>query len=244
MVYAPRAQQLQLLEVANFDAQINKLRAEIKNAPQHAELLVAKQNIAALKQTLAELNEQRANELELIQNKDTEVEKITAVITGKKTRLQAGVGMDSRELLVLQSEITTVQDKLNAVEEEILESYEKVENLDNCIARTQQDLGDAQCLEQELQATLAKFSADKTGKIEELITQREKIYAPLEAGLKTAYENAKQTGGISIIGLYKSGASTGGIEFSPIEVAAIKAHNPDEIYLSEEYECIVVLLDE
>ena len=72
--------------------------------------------------------------------------------------------------------------------------------------------------------------------------ERDALFGPLAEDLKNIYEKSRQSGGYAVIGMNATGQTGVGIPLSPVEVAQIKALPEDEIYFSEEYDCIVVRL--
>ena len=109
MARAPRSDQLQLLDVAQLDAQLARLKAEGERHPLRAEV-GEQMNLVAAKGR--ELMEARA-ELDTAQAQLEEAERRTRELAGivaeKQGRLNAGTGMDSRQLLTLESEINANQ---------------------------------------------------------------------------------------------------------------------------------------
>ena len=94
-----------------------------------------------------------------------------------------------------------------------------------------------------IRANLEDTSADIRNKISHIQARRDELFAPLNEALKSEYERARARGGYAVIGLHPNGTSAGGIQLSPIEVSQIKKADPETVWISEDYECIVVLLD-
>lgn len=57
------------------------------------------------------------------------------------------------------------------------------------------------------------------------------------------YEHSVATGGYAVMTMTPNGATGAGITLSPVEVAQIKSTPEDDIYLSEDYDCIIVPVD-
>ena len=73
--------------------------------------------------------------------------------------------------------------------------------------------------------------------------ERDALFAPLADDLKEAYERARSHGGYAVMGMRPDGSTGAGVRFSPLEVARIRALPDDALYVSEDYDCIVVRLE-
>ena len=243
MAQAPRADQLKMIEVARLDAQIAKLqRSDVKH-PLRSELGELMNLIAAKAREIQGNKEALAQVGAELDRLAGESEAAGAAIREKQARLRAGTGMDSRMLLALQSEIATQQQRFEEIadlEYAALEQQEALEAEGESLAAERAALND-QMLRRRVE--LENAVTDIQGDIAAVRKQREELYAPLAQPLKQAYEKARSRGGLAIIGVHPNGSSTGGVQVSPIEVNQLKKADPNTIWLSEDYDCIVVLLD-
>lgn len=107
MATAPRADQLQLLDVAQLDAQIKRLRKDDESHPLRAEIGKLMNLVAAKSREIAQTEQDLATAEKNLRAASAKTADLADVIAEKEQRLQAGVGMDSRQLLTLQSEIVT-----------------------------------------------------------------------------------------------------------------------------------------
>ncbi|MDD7465239.1 MAG: hypothetical protein PUK59_03235 [Actinomycetaceae bacterium] len=243
MATAPRVDQLQLLAVARLDADIARLRRDDVRHPLRESTAELMNLVAAQVRTIDGNAQQREKIHSELAALSEQTEALVSVIQEKKKLFQAGTGMDSRGLLTLQSEIEGQQAKLADLSEREFALLEQAEDLD---ARSVQLAEQLATLKEKLvseQVQLENAVTDIHKDIECLTAQREDLYAPLADALKKEYERAAAGGGYAVIGVHPNGASTGGIELSPIELSRIKNADPEMIWISDEYECIVVLLD-
>ncbi|MFC5369976.1 zinc ribbon domain-containing protein [Arcanobacterium bovis] len=243
MAQAPREHQLQLLEVARLDAQLAKIRSQMRNHHLRAE-------ISAVEAKLLELNnDAQRKRSELSKTEDDAAvaqERLASLeekVRAKDERLNAGVGMDSRELLALQAEIETGRAQISELEDTQFDLLETSELLEKQLAHIDSDINECAKNKADLESELAQDLAELESESTRISEQRLEIFTPLASALQEAYERARTSGGIAVIALHHNGESTGGVALSPIEVAAVKAHDPDDIYISEDYDCVVVLLD-
>lgn len=243
MAFAPHRDQLALMEVAKLDAQINKIQTQVENHPGKAQLAAADAEIAQIETQIAAIGQEIRAAEEEVQSWEQKANQSSALIAEKTQKLHSGAGMDSRMLLALQTEIDQGQENLEKQEAAALSLLEKIDAEE---ARLQDLQTAAKEAREKRQGIALQFQAG----IEELQTEkiqieeaRAALYQPLAPDLQAAYQRSQASGGLSIIGLHSDGTSTGGIQLSPMEIAAVRAANREEIYLSEEYECIVVVLD-
>lgn len=240
---ASRADQLKLLEVAEIDARLARLRRDDAKHPLREEvgkdmnLLAAKaRDITAAAEALtaaeAELDEASAK-----------VAKIAADVARGESRLNAGEGMDSRELMKLSDEIATQRKMLDAASDA---EFAALEAVDGAQAKIDKLEAQRQTLNERLVAGRADLedAIDAISRdIADVQAKRDAIFEPLAEDLKREYTRSQSRGGIAVLAVHPNGDSSAGIRLSPIEVAQVRNAPEDEIYLSEDYDCIVVALD-
>lgn len=243
MARAPREDQLQLLDVAELDSQLARLRADSEHHPLRTEVGEYMNLVAAKALELTKAKEALADAHKEMTAASDRTGKLVEVIKEKKDRLNSGTGMDSRELMILQSEIETNQDMLDAAFEKEFAALETVETTEEEIAglEAEQKVLNEKIVvgRSELEAAIEEIELEAGG----IRAQRDALYEPLADALKKEYERAVARGGMSVIALHPSGNTSGGVQLSPIEVNYIKNSDPEEIHISDDYQCIVVLLE-
>lgn len=243
MARAPRSDQLQLLDVAQLDAQLARLKVEAERHPLRAEVGEQMNLVAAKARELMEAKETlRATQAEL-EEAERRTRELAGIVTEKQGRLNAGTGMDSRQLLALQSEIDANQAFLDEANDAEFVALERVEAAQSAIA----DIEAEQAVLNERIVTGRAELEDAIAVIErdtaDVRRERDALYEPLAGELKDAYERAQRSGGLTVIALHRNGETSAGVQISPIEANQIKNADPEEIHISEDYQCIVVLLD-
>lgn len=243
MSTAPREDQLKLLEVAELDAEIAKLKKEDACHP-------LRSSVGELMNLIAENSRQISANASALENAQRELtalsqktDDIGGIIRAKEALYEAGTGMDSRGLLTLQGEIDQARAKLDTVADAEFEKLEEVEDLDAARIRLESERAELHRKMLEGRAELENAVTSIQADIMRVQAQRDAMYAPLDTELRHEYERALRSGGYAVIGLHPNGMSTGGVQLSPIEVSQIKKSDPETIWLSEDYDCIVVLLD-
>ncbi|MCI5825971.1 MAG: hypothetical protein MR006_04830 [Arcanobacterium sp.] len=243
MATAPRADQLALLTVAQLDSDIARLRQSDVRHPLRVSAGELMNLVAAKSQEIADNERAEANAREALSALSERTDALTELLREKKALFRAGTGMDSRGLLTLQSEIDGQQAKLDELSEAEFEALEAVENCEARSAQLREELAELNRKLLAEQVQLENAVTDIHSDITKLTEERERRYAPLSDSLKREYERAATSGGYTVIGVHPNGRSTGGIELSPIELNRIKNADPEQVWISDEYECIVVLLD-
>lgn len=243
MARAPREDQLKLLEVAQLDAQLARLAADNRRHPLRVEVGELMNLVAAKARELSEVRAGLENAEKELAMASAQTADLAAAVAAKEKRLNAGIGMDSRELLTLQSEIETHRgflDGANDAEFTALEAVETAQAQMRGLEAEQAVLNERIVSGRaELEAAIEEIEREA----EDVRRERDALYAPLADALKTEYERAQRSGGLTVISLHHNGQTSGGVQLSPIEVNQVKNADPEEIHISEDYQCIVVLLD-
>ncbi|QCX46586.1 hypothetical protein EBF03_03540 [Arcanobacterium haemolyticum] len=240
MYQAPRPDQLALLDVAELDAQINRLKRNDKQHPLRADVGETMNLVAAASRDITAAESALAHATEELDHASEESERVRAVVGEKETRFNSGAGMDSRQLLTLQSEIEANKARLDELETAEFAALEAVEAAEKelAAAKERQTYLNAQLVTQrnELEETIGLIHRD----ISDIELRRESIYNPIADALKRAYEHAKAGGGLSVIALQPDGSTSGGVALSPIEISQIRHSAPDEFHISDDYGCVVI----
>ncbi|MDO4888394.1 MAG: hypothetical protein Q3979_06790 [Actinomycetaceae bacterium] len=243
MAQAPASDQKTLLEVASLDRAIARLERDDVKHPLRQELG------SLLNATAAKARDRKAAEQALGRAREEleAAERLSAThreqIADRQTKLDSGIGLTSRDLLVLQDEIAGLRALLDEASEAEFAALEKVE-----AAQAEVEVVAAQisALDETTRAkkkSLEEEVAALAAEADELRARRDALFEPLAAELQRIYEHARSTGGYTVIAMRPGGGTDAGITLSPVEVAQIEATPPDEIYLSEEYDCIIVRLE-
>ncbi|MFY9262840.1 MAG: hypothetical protein GX483_07140 [Actinomycetaceae bacterium] len=243
MTTAPRADQLQLLNVAQLDAAINRLRRSDAQHPLRATLGDLMNLVAAQGLEISQTQEKLTQAEKDLEEASARSLHLAHVIAEKEARYNAGTGMDSRELLTLGSEIDTNREMLDEIVEEEFEALTAVEELTDKLAELRSELEVLQGKIVAERAELEDEVAQIQSEITEISRQRAQLFDHLDDGLKTTYERAVARGGLAVIALHPDGTTSGGVQISPIEIAQIRNADPDRVHISEDYGCIVVAVD-
>ena len=164
-------------------------------------------------------------------------------IERKEAQLNSGEGLTSRDLMALQEEIAGLRSLLEQAADAEFAALEAEEEAEAEVARIDREI--AALKERVLQgrARLEDDVARIIAQRREIQAERDALFAPLADDLKEAYERARSHGGYAVMGMRPDGSTGAGVRFSPLEVARIRALPDDALYVSEDYDCIVVRLE-
>ena len=235
MATAPAQEQLKLLEVAELDKSIARLDRENEKHPLRQELGALINASAARARDREAAREHAGAARSRLADAEAASASLRDQISDKEAKLNSGVGLTSRDLLVLQEEIDGLRRKLDTASDVEFAALDEVERAEAEVQKLSREIDDVKDKVLEGRARLEDEVAS-------IMAERSRIQAERDALLKNIYEKSRQSGGYAVIGMNATGQTGVGIPFSPVEVAQIKALPEDEIYFSEEYDCIVVRL--
>ncbi|MDY5585244.1 MAG: hypothetical protein SPG61_05600 [Arcanobacterium sp.] len=243
MATAPREDQIALLELAELDAGINRISAQIKKHPLHASVTAATVAVDGCREELKKLHD-AAKKYELeAEELNLELEKIADLIAGKEAKLRDGSGLDSRELLTLQGEIDTWKQKASEISDAEFELLALGEEIKESIETH------AEALEQA-EAMLARVIGERDADLRQLDGQRKSLEvtraaaaAQITPSLIAAYDSQRERGGVGVVGVRSDGSTSSGLFLSPVEAQQVLDAPADEVIISEEHDCILVRLD-
>ena len=243
MATAPAHDQITLLDVAELDRQIARLGREDAKHPLRAELGALIHAAAAR----ARDRDAAAEAVAAAEGRLASAEETSASLRGqierKEAQLNSGEGLTSRDLMALLEGIAGLRSLLEQAADAEFAALEAEEEAEAEVARIDREI--AALKERVLQgrARLEDDVAQIIAQRREIQAERDALFAPLADDLKEAYERARSHGGYTVMGMRPDGSTGAGVRFSPLEVARIRALPDDALYVSEDYDCIVVRLE-
>ncbi|EGD55775.1 zinc ribbon domain-containing protein [Gordonia neofelifaecis] len=235
----PNAQQRQLLDLAELDADIAKARHERRNLPEDAAL-------AELATEMETIREDRARAQVAVDDLQTEYERVDAELTGtsehlRRDRSQIDSGsLNHKALSELQHEVTGLERRAEALETELLEVMEQQEATGVEAERTEAALLHATERELDLisRRDAAGIAVDE--RVEDLETKRSAAADGIDAALLAIYEKLRSQGkvGAGLVRQRRCGACR--MEMDPRTLAGIAAADDDEVLRCEECGAIMV----
>ena len=241
---SPEAQ-LQLLELADLDAELGRLEHRRRSLPEHAELSRLEERDRELRDEIAAL-QAREGDLRREQAKaDADVEQVRSRIGRDRARLDAGQVSSPRELENLQSEVESLLRRQSDLEDVELDVMERLE-------AAQSRLKDATAERSEITTGAAAVTARRDLAVGEFAELSEKaserraaVIAEEPADLIDLYERLRvQHGGVGAAALRRGQCQGCHLSLNTVDLNAIRAADPDDVLRCEECRRILVRTDE
>jgi uncharacterized protein len=237
---SPQAQ-LKLLELADLDAELSRLEHRRRTLPETREYEQVQARDAQLRDELATVEARHADlERELLKA-ERDVEQVRVRIERDQTRLDGGQVSSAKELESLQSEIVSLRRRQSDLEEVVLDVMERQEEA----ARSQQALSaerDKLATQRDevgarRDAALADI-AEHAGKATQARTD---IAAAIPADLMALYDRMRaQHAGVGAAALRRGRCEGCHLSLNTVDLARIRAADPDEVLRCEECRRILV----
>lgn len=237
---ASLGEQRYLLQLKDHDGTIGRLRYELAHLPIYATLADLEASLAQADSEAAGLAAKKTEIESVRQAAEAEAAKLTESIDVRQARYESGEGMDSRQLLTLESEISTLTATRDEAESRELEAMEQIEELDAQLAAS---AAHREQLEADQNAALAEknsLEADYASKIAAEEARRAECAEQIGSSLLGAYQECRDMGGVGVVIMEEDGTVDGGLDLSMIEIGEINAQEGDEVYLTEDTGAIVV----
>lgn len=241
---APVAEQRALLDLQALDTTLAKLAHQRSSHPTLATLEELTGRAEDLERTIAQADVLVSDTRRELIKAETDVEQVRNRADRDRQRLEAGTG-SPKDLQALQSELESLGKRQNDLEEVELGVMERLENAEQereaAASQLRAIRDDIAKTEDERDAAFAELDAEAaTAK-----ARRDEVAAGINDALLALYERIRtKTGGLGAVAL--RGGATQGIQIplSLTEKAAIEAAPPEQVLRSEDYDYILVRLDD
>ena len=236
---APAAQQRRLLDLANTDAEIARLRHQRSHLPEDAALA---EREAALETARGDAGRARLAAEDLDREYDRLEQELTGMIehaARDQVAIDAGA-VGHKALAEMQHELTGLRRRRDRLEGELLELMEQQEATG---AERDRAAATVTAVTAEIAEALAQRDAAAAridGKIEDAITSREALRAELPTELTVIYDRVRARGqvGAGLVRQRRCGACR--MELDPRSLSRIATAAEDDVLLCEECGAIVV----
>jgi uncharacterized protein len=227
-----------LLELQGVDTQIDQLSHRKGVLP---ELAIAKQNRQQLLTWESQRQQIETRTAELEASVQT-AEQQAAELDMHKLRLsgQLKTVIAPREAEALQSEMKTLADRRDALDEQELEAMEELSELEIQMAAL---VGEEDALREALEqadVALARAQGEITAEVEQLSTRRAALRAELAAEILARYDHLRSHLGVAVARLASRRCEGCHMDLSPVEVDIVKAVPADQ--LAECPQCTRILV--
>jgi len=231
--------------VQELDSRADQLRHQRGHLPELAE-------IAELERTRSSLDDQlrdaqiRADDLSVEQRKiDADVEQVKARRVRDRDRMDQGLVSNPKDLERLQHELTSLERRINSLEDDELEVMERLEEAQGALESLTSQL---QAADARL-AELAKARDEKLGAIdaelERIVRDRTPAVDGMPADLMALYDRLREhKGGVGAAALRARACGGCQLTLDNAEIAVIRNAPDDEVIRCEECQRILVRTSE
>jgi len=237
---SPEAQ-LQLLELADIDAELGRIEHRRRGLPEHEQVARLETRDDELRDAIAELTA-RGSDLKREQAKaEADVEQVRSRIDRDRQRLDTGSVSSPRELENLQSEVVSLQRRQSDLEEIVLDVMERRESAEASLDRATAERSQ---LEGELRTVLAARDS-ALGELAEqakaAAARRGEVAGQVPADLVDLYDKLRtQHGGVGAAALRQRRCQGCNLTMNTVDLNAIRQAPADEVLRCEECRRILV----
>lgn len=224
-----------------LDTRMDQLAHRRATLPEHAAIHELDKTLTELRDQIVAAETEQSDVSRELTKAEGDVEQVRARSARDQQRLDAGQVSSPKELESLQHEIATLGRRQSDLEDVVLDVMERLEGVQERLAALTAQRDEAQARVTELTAardtTVAEIDSEVTG----LATQRATQAAQLDAELVSLYEKIRaQQGGIGAAELRQRRCSGCRLELNNVEIARLRAAEPDEVLRCEECRRILV----
>lgn len=241
---APVSDQRTLLDIQALDTTLAKLTHQKNVHPTLATLEELTGRAEDLDRSRAETQVLVTDTRRELLKAETDVEQVRNRAERDRQRLESGSG-SPKDLQALTQELEMLAKRQNDLEDIELEVMERLETAEGELAATTEQLEAIRADITRTEAERDEAFANLDGQIEQIRAQREELAGGVDADLLALYERVRaKSGGLGVVAL-KGGATQGiQIPLSLTEKSAIEAAPPEQVIRSEDYDYILVRLDD
>jgi predicted nucleic acid-binding Zn-ribbon protein len=232
--------QLRLLELADLDAELNRLDHRRRSLPELGEYEQIEARDARLGDELTAL-EASESDLGREQAKaEADVDQVRSRVGRDQTRLDAGQVSSPRELENLQSEIVSLARRQSDLEEIVLDVMERREAADHRRGELTQERTVLAAQRVEVGARRDAALGEIGEQMEKAGTARAAVAADVPDDLLALYERLRAQHGVGAAALRGGRCEGCHLSLNTVDLAHIRAADPDEVLRCEECRRILV----
>ena len=239
MKASPEAQ-LRLLGLADLDAELSRLDHRRRSLPELEEYERIEARDAGLGDELTAL-EAAESDLGREQAKaEADVDQVRSRVVRDQTRLDAGQVSSPRELENLQSEIASLARRQSDLEEIVLDVMERREGAENRRAALTQERSALAGQREEVGARRDAALGEIGEQMEKAGNARAAVVADVPDDLLALYERLRTQHGVGAAALRGGRCEGCHLSLNKVDLARIRAAEPDEVLRCEECRRILV----
>ncbi|MSS85050.1 hypothetical protein FYJ24_09800 [Actinomycetaceae bacterium WB03_NA08] len=233
-------EQSHLLELQQTDLAIAKAAHEYRGNPLHEEIRQLQGRAEDLRAATVAFEADLQACGRKTRGIEDEIEKVRSRRELQQDRLEQGK-VPMRDMSALQHEIAQMDVRISDLENELLEAMGEGEEIEAKILTSH---ASAEAITADLeaaQAALAQFGTEIQARVDELRARRDQLIELIPEPVVKEYQRLQSRLGVSVVIEVKDGRPLSSpVDFSLAELAEIAATPKDHIYLSDDYEYMVV----
>lgn len=239
MQIEPR-EQLRLLDLADVDKSLNRLRHERNAIPQLKTIEDADVQLGGTRGDVIDAQTSRNDLGREMQRLESDIESVRNRIERNQQRLDSGAVSSAKDVTALEHEMQTLHRRQSTLEDQELELMERAESLDTQLA----EVAKSRKAVEEIRAGAVIERDERWVEIDQQIamtqTQRDAMAGTFDGDLLAMYDKIRTTGvpGAALMTQRRCGGCR--MELSGSELAAVRAAAPTEIVRCESCRCIMV----
>jgi predicted nucleic acid-binding Zn-ribbon protein len=239
-VKASQEAQLRLLELADLDAELSRLDHRRRSLPELEEYRRIEARDAELTDELTAL-EAAESDLNREQAKaEADVDQVRSRVDRDQTRLDAGQVSSPRELENLQSEIVSLARRQSDLEEIVLDVMERQEAAERRRASLTREQSELAQQRDEVAARRDAALGEIGEQVEKAASLRAGTSADVPDELLALYEKLRSQHGVGAAALRGGRCEGCHLSLNTVDLARIRAAEPDEVLRCEECRRILV----
>jgi len=239
---ASPADQKLLLDLQAFDTELQQLAHRERNLPERAVVEKLRDEAATMREFASERRGALEDARIELQRTEGDVTLVESRIARDSERLQGSSSV--KDIQGLEHELSSLRDRLAALEEIELEVMEKVETLESELQSAQAALSEHEAqlaaAEQAIAAAIASIAVER----ERVSAERQQLAGRLPSDLVALYEKQRERYGTGASHLRARVSSASGVELTGSDLAAVRAAAPDAVLLCPDSNAILVRTDE
>lgn len=237
---ATRAQQAQLLQLQQVDTRIAQLRAAQRKHPALATLEELKGRHADLERARVSARSHAGDQKREVSRVEADLERLVARQDAMSKRLAAGEG-SHKDLQAIQYELNQMAQRREVLETEVLTLMDALEDANSKVDAITSQMEALLVAQQEAKDELDGALGEVGEELQQQETTRSQLAGDLAGEILDEYEYCRsRTGGLGV--LEAKGRQIVGLmtDLSEEEWHGIMSLGDDEVYFSEELECLIV----
>jgi uncharacterized protein len=232
--------QIRLLELADLDAELNRLAHRRQGLPEIAELARLEARARELKDSIV-VADTALSDLEREQTRaERDVDQVRTRIDKDQTRLDAGQVSAAKELASLQSEIESLHKRQADLEEVVLELMERQEGLETSRDELVTDRNGIAASQAAATQTRDTAFAEIDAAAATADGKRTEIAADMPTDLLALYDKIRASSSVGAAMLSRGRCEGCHLSLNTVDLNAIKATPPDEVIRCEECRRILI----